>query len=166
VLLAAVPTVPEVLPPLEEVLFDAELPVVPAFPPESAAAVFAVEPKLAVLLPVFALFAAAANDALAALLLAVVNAAFEEKEFVVELELLLLLASDADAVSDALLPEATCCALFLLVAKLSAEPLVLELSSVNDLLSVVLWFREASRVDEEVFDLVTFELLLTVSSLF
>src|ERR1700760_3592374 len=36
VLLAAVPTVPELLPPLEEVLFEVELPTVEALPPGSA----------------------------------------------------------------------------------------------------------------------------------
>lgn len=67
-LLAAFPTVPEVLPPLEALLFDAELPLVPALPPGAAVAEFAVDPKPTVLLSLFALCAEASNIAAADLL--------------------------------------------------------------------------------------------------
>lgn len=85
VLLAALPTVSDVLPPLDEVLFDAELPFVPALPPVAAAAVFAVEPELDVPLLEFALFAAASNVAAADLSSLAVRAALDAKEFVVAL---------------------------------------------------------------------------------
>jgi hypothetical protein len=166
VLLAALPTVPEVLPPLEEVLFDAELPVVPALPPVAANAVFAVEPKLDVPLLEFVLFAAASNVAAADLLSLAFRAALDAKEFVVALELLLLLAEEADALSDELLLALACCALFLLVLKLSEELLVFELSSVKDLLSVVLWLREVVRLDEDELDFVISELSVSEYWLF
>jgi hypothetical protein len=136
VLLAALPTVPDVLPPLEEVLFEAELPVVPALPPGAAAAVFPVEPELRVPLLVSALFAEAFNAAAADLTSLAVSAPLEAKELVVAFDLLLLLAAEADAVSDALLLALACCALLLLVLRLSEVLLFLEVSFVKDLLSV------------------------------
>lgn len=55
VLLAAVPTLDEVLPPLDALLLNVELPTVPAVPFLPARALFDVEPKLAVALSDFAL---------------------------------------------------------------------------------------------------------------
>jgi hypothetical protein len=43
---------------------------------------------------------------------------------------------------------------------------VVEKSLVDDVLLLAEWFSEALMLDEEVFVLVSFELLLTVSSLF
>ena len=56
VLFIAEPTVPEVLPPLEELLLDVELPVVPALPPLAAMALLAVVPAAAVSFALAALF--------------------------------------------------------------------------------------------------------------
>jgi hypothetical protein len=163
VLLAAFPTVPEVLPPLDEVLFDAELPVVPALPPVAAAAVFAVEPVASVPLLLLALFAEASNAAAADLLSLADSAAFVAKELAVALDLVLLLAAETDVLSEELLLALACCALFLLVLKLAVSLLVFALSSVKDLLSVVLWLSDVVRLDAELSDAVTSELLLTLS---
>lgn len=139
VLLAAFPTVLEVLPPLEDLLFDAELPVVPAFPPGEADAEFAVDPKPSVLLLLFALCAEASNVAAADLLSLADSALLAAKELLVELDLLLLLEAEADVSSVECLLELACCALLSLVLKLALALLVCELSSEADLLSVVLW---------------------------
>ncbi len=88
VVLAAVPTVPEVLPPLEEVLLDVELPADEPVPPLAAAAKFAVEPVADVELLAVDLFAAASNDPVAELVLAAVKDPVFEKAFVVPLDLL------------------------------------------------------------------------------
>jgi hypothetical protein len=61
VLFAAVPTPPELLPPPEEVLVSVELPYVFAVPLAPAAARFAVEPEVDVLLCEFDMFAEVAR---------------------------------------------------------------------------------------------------------
>jgi hypothetical protein len=137
VLLAALPTVPEVLPPLEDVLFDTELPVVPALPPGAALALFAVEPKAAVPLLVSVLFAEASSFAAAELTSLALSDSLAAKEFFVALESVSLLAAEADTSSDELLLALACCAVWWLVLKLAEELSLFELSSVNDLLSVV-----------------------------
>jgi hypothetical protein len=137
-LLAAFPTVPEVLPPLDALLFDAELPLVPALPPVAAVAVFAVEPKPTVLLSLFALCAEASNVAAADLVSLADSASLAAKELLVELDLLLLLEAEADVSRVERLLAFACCALFSLVLKLALALWFSALSSVNDLLSVVL----------------------------
>jgi hypothetical protein len=53
--------------------------------------------------------------------------------------------------------------LSLLEVKLFEEPLLLELSFVNDVLSLAEWFREALMLEESLLLFVTFELLSTVN---
>ena len=91
---------------------------------------------------------------------------FAAKAFVVPLDLLEL--EDSAAASDAVkfLLALACCMWSLVWLKVVDELLLLELSSVNDLLSVVEWFSEASRLEEKLLLFVTFELLSTVSWLF
>lgn len=60
------------------------------------------------------------------------------KELLVELDLLLLLEAEADVSSEERLLALACCALFSLVLKLALALLFVALSSVDDLLSVVL----------------------------
>jgi hypothetical protein len=166
VVLLAVPTFDEVLPPLEPLLLNVELPIEEELPPVAAVALFAVVPELDVLLFVFALFAEAFNDAAVDLTLLAVSAAFSARALVVELDLLALLAAEADSVAEAVLLALACCMLLLLVAKVFEELLVVEKSLVFDLLLLAEWFSEALMLDEEVSVLVSFELLLTVNSLF
>ena len=103
----------------------------------------------------------APEDALFELL--VCNALFDVDASDVELDLLALLAAEADSVADAFLLALACCALFLLTEKLLEELLLLELSFVNDVLSLAEWFREALMLEESLLFFVTFELLLTVN---
>jgi hypothetical protein len=130
VLLAADPTVPEVLPPLEEVLFEVELPSVEALPPGSADAPFAVKPPLAVPLELFASFAAALRVAPSDLLEAAVKDAFVANALVVPLDLLAFAEAEADSVADALLLALAFCAKLLLLSKLFVELFVLDRSLV------------------------------------
>jgi hypothetical protein len=103
----------------------------------------------------------AAEDAFFELL--VCNALFDAEASDVELDLLALLADEADSVADAFLLALDCCMLSLLEVKLFEELLLLELSFVNDVLSLAEWFREALMLEESLLFLVTFELLLTVN---
>ena len=130
VLLAALPTVPEVLPPLEEVLSEVELPSVAALPPGAAVAPFAVEPLLVVPLELFASFAAALRVAASDLLEAVVKDAFVANALVVPLVLLAFAAAEADSVADALLLALASCAKLLLLLKLFVELLLVDRSLV------------------------------------
>jgi hypothetical protein len=91
------------------------------------------------------------------------NASFDAEASDVELDLLVLLAAEADSVADAFLLALACCALFLLTEKLLEELLLLELSFVNDVLSLAEWFREALMLEESLLFFVTFRLLLTVN---
>ena len=91
------------------------------------------------------------------------NASFDAEASDVELDLLVLLAAEADSVADAFLLAFACCALFLLTEKLLEELLLLELSFVNDVLSLAEWFREALMLEESLLFFVTFRLLLTVN---
>jgi hypothetical protein len=111
----------------------------------------------------FPLFAArlAAEDAFFELL--VCNALFDAETSDVELDLLALLAAEADSVADAFLLALACCALSLVAVKLFEELLLLELSFMYDLLSLAEWFREALMLEESLLFFVTFELLLTVN---
>jgi hypothetical protein len=115
VLLAAVPIVPELLPPLDDVLCDVELPLVPALPPGRDVAVFVVEPKLAVPLLVSVLLAEASSFAAAELTSLALSASLDAKEFFVALESVSLLAAEAATFSDELLLALACCALWWLV---------------------------------------------------
>jgi hypothetical protein len=111
----------------------------------------------------FPLFAArlASEDAFFELL--VCNALFDAEASDVELDLLALLADEADSVADAFLLSLACCASSLLEAKLFEELLLLELSFVDDVLSLAEWFKEALMLEESLLFFVTFELLLTVN---
>jgi hypothetical protein len=113
---AAVPTVPESLPPLEEVLFDDEFPFESAVPLEPAAARFAVKPPADVLLLSFALSAEAVIVPEADLDLLAVNEAFSERSFVVSLDLLEPKDDDCDPVIEALDIAPTSLVLFLVVS--------------------------------------------------
>jgi hypothetical protein len=103
----------------------------------------------------------AAEDAFFELL--VCNALFDAETSDVELDLLALLDAEADSVADAFLLALPCCMLSLLTEKLFEELLLLELSFVDNVLSLAEWFREALMLEESLLFLVTFELLLTVN---
>jgi hypothetical protein len=208
VVLLVVPTVPEVLPPLEEVLFDVVLPADEPVPPFFAAAklpvksvadvlllavdLFAVTPSVpeavllllavrdpvfekALVVPLALLEFSAASFVTDAVLLAFSAAAFvvaldllefAENAFVVPLELLEFFEAASDSVAVRLLLAPACCMLLLLVANVFELVKLFESSLVYDLLAVVAVFSEELMLDEDVFDLVTFELLFTVSWLF
>lgn len=165
-LLLAVPVVFDVLPPPEDVLLLVELPTDPAVPSELAAARFAVLLKAPVALFACVLLAVAPNDASSDLLEVFVSDPFAAKAFVVALALLEL--EDSEAASDAVksLLALACCIWSLVWLNVVVELLVLELSLVYDLLSVVEWFSEVSRLEEKLLVFVTFELLSTVSWVF
>jgi hypothetical protein len=96
----------------------------------------------------FPLFAArlAAEDAFFESL--VCNALFDAETSDIELDLLALLAAEADSVADAFLLALDCCMLSLLEVKLFEELLLLELSFVDDVLSLAEWFREALMLED------------------
>ena len=121
---------------LDEVLLFVELPDDAAVPFAPAAARLPVALKAAVLLFAWLLFAVAPNVAAADLVLLAVTDALCANAFVVALEWLELLASeaDSDAVNDLL--ALACCVLLLVAANESVEVCVFELSSVNDLVSL------------------------------
>jgi hypothetical protein len=169
VVLPAVPTFEEVAPPLVPLSLDVELPVDEALEgsrPLGVVAAFAVDPEADVSLLAWALLAEAPNVAAAVPALVFVNDPLAAKAFVVALDVLEF--EPCEAASDAvkLLLALACCALSLVWLKLFDEVLLLELSSVNDAVSVVEWFSEASMLEEELLVLVTSELLSTVSWLF
>jgi hypothetical protein len=172
VVLPAVPTLEDVLPPLVPLLLDVELPVEEALEGSKVllsgvvVAAFAVDPEADVSLLAWALLAEAPNVAAAVPALVFVNDPLAAKAFVVALDVLEF--EPCEAASDAvkLLLALACCALSLVWLKLFDELLLLELSSVNDAVSVVEWFSEVSMLEEELLVLVTSELLSTVSWLF
>ena len=169
VVLPAVPTLEEVAPLLVPLSLGVELPVDEALEgrrPLGVVAAFAVEPEADVSLLAWALFAEAPNVAAAVPALVFVSDPLAAKAFVVPLDLLEF--EDSEAASDAVkfLLALASCALLLVWLKLFDELLLLVLSSVNEALSVVEWFSEASMLEEELLVLVTSELLSTVSWLF
>lgn len=168
VVLPAVPTFEEVLPPLEALLLNVELPVDEAVEPVvgKVAAEFAVEPEADVSLLACALFAVTPSVAPSDLVELFVRDPFAAKAFVVALDLLEL--EDSEAASDAvrLLLALACCMLLLVLVKLSDEVWFLDSLSVDVLASVVEWFSEVLRLEEKLLLLVVFELLSTVSWLF
>jgi hypothetical protein len=169
VVLFAVPTLEEVLPPLVPLSLDVEFPVDEALEgrrPDGVAAAFAVDPEADVSLLACAVFAEAPNVAAAVLALLFVSDPFAAKAFVVPLDLLELEASEAASDAVKLLLALACCAWSLVWLKLFDELLLRERSSVNETLSVVEWFSEASRLEEELLLFVTSEVLSTVSWLF
>jgi hypothetical protein len=172
VVLPAVPTFEEVAPPLVPLLLDVELPVEEPLEGSKVllsgllVAAFAVEPEADVSLLAWALVAEAPNVAAAVLALVFVSDPLAAKAFVVPLDLLEFEPSEAASDAVKLLLALACCALSLVWLKLFDEVLLLELSSVNEALSVVEWFNELLMLEEEVLLFVTFELLSTVSWLF
>ena len=130
VVLPAVPTFEEVLPPLEALLLKVELPVDEAVEPVvgKVAAEFAVEPEADVSLLACALFAVAPSVAPSDLLELFVREPFAAKAFVVALDLLEL--EDSEAASDAVksLLALACCMWSLVWLKVVDELLLLELS--------------------------------------
>jgi hypothetical protein len=194
VLLAAVPTLEEVLPPLAELLLNDELPAVPAVPFGPAAARLPVVPEDDVELLPFELFAVAPSDAPRVWLLLAVTEPVLANAFVVPLALLELSAAtlvvpldlfevaaksfvvpldlleleEAEDASDAvkLLLAPACCCLVLLELNISEELFVSERSLEYVLALLLVAFNEELTLDVDVSILVTFELLLTVSSLF
>lgn len=222
VLLAALPTLEEVLPPLAEPLLNAELPTEPAVPFLPATARLPVDPDDEVELLPFELLSVAASVAPSAwLLLAfkeplLVNALvvpldlleasaavfvvplekFEPSAatFVVPLALLELSAAtlvvpldlfevaarsfvvplalleleEAEAASDVvkLLLAPACCCLVLLELNVSVELFVSERSLEYVLALLLVAFNEELMLDVSELDLVTFEVLFTVSWLF
>jgi hypothetical protein len=169
VVLLAVPTFEEVAPLLVPLSLNAELPVDEALEgrrPLGVVAAFAVEPEADVSLLAWALLAEAPNVAAAVPALVFVNDPLAAKAFVVPLDLLEFEPSEAASDAVKLLLALACCALSLVWLKLFDEVLLLELSSVNDAVSVVEWFSEVSMLEEELLVLVTSELLSTVSWLF
>lgn len=131
------PVVFEVLPPPDAVLLLVELPDDPAVPFAPAAARLPVELKLPVALFAWLLLAVAPNVAAAVLALLAVRDALCAKAFVVALELLELLAAEADSDAVAVLLALACCMLLSLAPKVFAELCIFELSSVNDVVSLV-----------------------------
>jgi hypothetical protein len=164
--LLAVPAAVVVAVPLVAVLLFDEAPLLVALPSVSAAAKFRLEPKPDVLLLECVLAAVASREAEAVFALLASSAAFVAKAFVVALDLLEFAAAEADSVADKLLLALASCIWLLVLSKLLAELLLLMLVSLNDLLSVVEWFSEESRLEEKLLVLVTSEVLLTVSWLF
>jgi hypothetical protein len=112
----AEPTVPEVLPPLAEVLLDVGLPFESAVPFAPAAARFAVKPLADVLLLPFALSAAAVIVPEADFDLLAVNEAFSERSFVVPLDLVESKDADCEPVTEALVIAPTSFVLFLVAS--------------------------------------------------
>ena len=89
-----------------------------------------------------------------------------ENAFVVPLDLVELLAAEADSVAEVDLVSVACCALLLVEEKLSVELCMLELVALNEVTSLAEWFSEELMLDVDEFILVSFELLFTVSWLF
>jgi hypothetical protein len=136
-LLAAVPTLDDVLPPLAELLLNDELPIDPALPLEPALTVFAVEPEDDVELVPFELFADAPSVAPSVWLLLAVKEPLFENALVVPLDLLEFSAAAFVVALDLLeLSAATFVVpldLFEVAAKLLVVPLAfMELSEAED----------------------------------
>jgi hypothetical protein len=150
VMLLAVPTLEDVLPPLAPLSLDVELPVEEALEgrrPLGVAAAFPVEPEADVSLLACALFAEAPNVAAAVTALLFVSDPLAAKAFVVPLDLLEFEPSEAASDAVKLLLALACCALSVVWLKLFDEVLLLDWSSVNEALSVVEWFSEASMLE-------------------
>jgi hypothetical protein len=208
VLLLAVPTLEEVLPPLAELLLNVELPTDPELPPVPEDAALAVVPEDDVELVPFEAFAVTPNVPASDLLLLAVKEPFVENAFVVPLALLefsaatfvvpleklepsaatfvvplalfevadntfvvpldfvALAEAEEDSLAVKLLLAPACCMCVSLELNVFELLFVLE-SSLEYVLSLLLVaFNEELMLDVDVFVLVTFELLFTVSSLF
>jgi hypothetical protein len=164
--LDVVPVLPEVLPPLAAVLADVEEAVSVAVPLPFEAANAPVELLLPCLLPVLARLSVVDIAAAPVLAEVAVRPAFFVEANVAALVVAEFFDEAALNVSDALLLAlAFCAADFVSVLLLILEN-VFDLSSVNDLLSVVEVFSEVVRLDAKVLALVTFELEVTDNWLF
>jgi len=157
-LLAVVPVLPEVLPPLDAVFADDELAVSVAVPFFVEAANAPVELLLPCAFLVVARLPVVANDPAPVLAEVAVTPAFSVEANVAALVVAEFFEEAAVNVSDAFLLALALCAADFVSKKLFVLEYVFDLSLLYALLSVVEVFSEVVRLDAKVLALVTFEL--------